>query len=127
MFDNPDLIPYFWERKSLKKVPLKSLEEEQDFNRKVIALADYHLAFFELIWTQREFLVTYFTDYSHIKSFDEGTFEETWDSTGWAKYIKQSFENSPILCELVQENKDFYQKNFVDTVLGYCPSKQITK
>ena len=89
--ENPELYPYF--HKSLSIV-LDSTNQKIYF--KAVATSDYMIDLFDLFYSQA----------------DKMTSEDSWEA--WKKWIKYSFDNSPILTETYADSvsKEFYTDDF---------------
>jgi len=75
--------------------------EDPNYNA-AVALADYHIDFFSLLWGQ----ATYF-----IKS------AETQEAIGaWDNYTRDMFSQSPILCERLNQIQSWYEPAFLDWI-----------
>jgi hypothetical protein len=97
---NPDLRPYFFEKKKIDK-------NDKNYN-KAVSVADYTIDYFDLLYSQ--------VDYFLPPRIDQN--QKALNS--WKTYIKQSFKLSPILCQRLNEVKDWYTSEFVHFVGSEC-------
>jgi hypothetical protein len=67
-----------------------------------IALADYHIDFFSLLWAQS----SYFLESSNTQESD----------VAWNNYVGDMFSQSPILCERLNQIQSWYEPNFLDWI-----------
>jgi hypothetical protein len=93
--ENPKLRPYFFEKKLAHK-------NDADY-QKVISIADYHLDFFQMLWSQSSFLPELQRD------------STAWRS--WSGYMKDLFGNSSVLCDRLEDTQSSYEEDFVDYIL----------
>lgn len=92
--ENPELRPYVFEKKEIKK--------SNSNYHKLISVADYQLDFFQMVWSQSEFL-------PEMQSSGLA-----WDS--WAGYMKATFEYNSVLCSRLREVKGSYNRDFVEMI-----------
>lgn len=98
--DNAKLWPYFHEGKSLD-----ISEQATDYGR-IISIADYHLDFFDLFYAQAMYL----------PELSEGTAART----AWENYIYDSFAESPVMCERINDVQSWYEPELVTKAVTPC-------
>ena len=94
-------------------VDLEALKDDNpNLYYKVIAVADYHLDFFDLFIGQSDYFL----------KFDDGVFdEEAWES--WLRYIKDTFAQSPVLCQRLEQVQNWYTAYYRD--FSECSFKSV--
>lgn len=128
--DKPHLYPYFFEKTPINKDTDCSFGKEKgqeenggntsdspthDCFQQALAIADYHLDFFDLFFTHRNSILT---------KDQEDAFEAC---ESWEKYIVDRLQNSPILChrlaEVGYQGKGWYTKYFTEQLDNICMGK----
>lgn len=96
--DSPQLRPYFFNGKKLNSTEISST----DYN-KALAIADYQLDFFSVIFDQEQFS-------KELQA--SADLRNAWDS-----YMQQSFKKSPIMCSELKARGE--QRQFISGFIGH--------
>ncbi|MFN6569539.1 hypothetical protein [Dendronalium sp. ChiSLP03b] len=76
------------------------VEKNNPNYHEILAVSDFFLDYFDLYYSQSNYF---------LPADDEFAIESR---RTWEKYIKDSFQNIPILCKRLNEVKDYYTKDF---------------
>jgi len=96
--EKPELRPYFYDGQDIKKGDL-------NYDR-VLSIAEYQLDYFDSTRTELGYIPR-----------DQDTQE---DRATWNNYLGDSFANSPILCERIKANPEWYMRDLVRIAEKNC-------
>lgn len=101
--EDPSLNPYFGDGKKVERTDCTN--KKCDFN-KIEATADYILDFFDIYWSQIQYV-------------------EDKDLVAWTNYLQDSFTKSPILCKRMNELQNWYDYHYVNFAKANCQFKKV--
>ena len=96
--ERPDLRPYFYGGVDIK-------EDDKNYNL-VLSIAEYQLDYFDSTRTELGYIPP-----------DHDTQE---DRETWHHYLADSFAKSPILCERIKSNSNWYMEDLVKIAQSNC-------
>ena len=96
--EKPELRPFFYDGVDIK-------ENEKNYNQ-VMAIAEYHLDFFDSTMTQLGYIP---------EEQDSKENKETWNH-----YFADGFAKSPALCKRIRSNSNWYMRPLVQIACENC-------
>lgn len=110
--EKPDLGPFFMDDGSANNsIKLKSIKDsDPELYYQIIAVADIHLDFFELVLGESTYFLSYLDD-EESNVFDTVPWDnEAWET--WQQYIKDTFAQSPVLCQRLKQVQKWYTEEY---------------